>query len=48
MSSDQVIEVEKLKKYFPLKKGFFQTFLSREEETVTLSILQKAPSFSRR
>jgi len=34
MSSDQVIEVEKLKKYFPLKKGFFQTFLSREEETV--------------
>src|SRR5690242_4987671 len=34
MSQDIVIEVAKLKKHFPLKKGFFQTFLSREEETV--------------
>src|SRR6266699_939896 len=34
MSQDHVIEVDNLKKHFPLKKGFFQTFLSRDEETV--------------
>jgi len=31
---DYVIRVEKLKKHFPLKKGFFETVLSREESTV--------------
>ncbi len=34
MSEDYVVQVEKLKKYFPLKKGFFETLLSREEVTV--------------
>lgn len=34
MSEEHVVEVSKLKKHFPLKKGFFQTFLSSEEETV--------------
>jgi len=33
-SEDYVIRVEKLKKHFPLKKGFFETLLSREEATV--------------
>ncbi len=31
---DYVIRVEGLKKHFPLKKGFFETLLSREEVTV--------------
>jgi peptide/nickel transport system ATP-binding protein len=31
---ENVIRVEKLKKHFPLKKGFFETVLSREEATV--------------
>ena len=34
MSGDVVVEVVKLKKHFPLKKGFFETFVSREEITV--------------
>jgi len=34
MMEDYVIRVEKLKKHFPLKKGFFETVLSREESTV--------------
>src|SRR5712691_524092 len=29
-----VIQIEKLKKHFPLKKGFFETVLSKEETTV--------------
>jgi len=33
-NEDYVIRVEKLKKHFPLKKGFFETLLSREEATV--------------
>ncbi|HZY93316.1 MAG TPA: oligopeptide/dipeptide ABC transporter ATP-binding protein [Candidatus Bathyarchaeia archaeon] len=31
---EDVIRVEKLKKHFPLKMGFFSTFLSREDITV--------------
>ena len=31
---EYVIRVENLKKHFPLKKGFFETILSREEATV--------------
>lgn len=34
MTEDYVIRVEKLKKHFPLKKGFFETVLSKEESTV--------------
>jgi peptide/nickel transport system ATP-binding protein len=34
MTEEYVIRVEKLKKHFPLKKGFFETVLSREEATV--------------
>ena len=34
LSGDVVVEVVKLKKHFPLKKGFFETFVSREEITV--------------
>src|SRR5713226_4661931 len=34
MMEDYVIRVEKLKKHFPLRKGFFETVLSREEATV--------------
>jgi peptide/nickel transport system ATP-binding protein len=34
MSEDIVVQVENLKKHFPLKKGFFETFVSREEITV--------------
>lgn len=34
MTEEYVIQVEKLKKHFPLKKGFFETVLSREEATV--------------
>jgi oligopeptide/dipeptide ABC transporter ATP-binding protein len=34
MMEEYVIQVEKLKKHFPLKKGFFETVLSREEATV--------------
>ncbi len=34
MSEEYLIRVENLKKHFPLKKGFFQTLLSREELTV--------------
>src|SRR3989442_4177987 len=31
---ESVIQVENLKKHFPLKKGFFSTILAREEITV--------------
>jgi peptide/nickel transport system ATP-binding protein len=34
LSDEYVIRVENLKKHFPLKQGFFQTLLSREELTV--------------
>ena len=34
MSEDHVIEVENLKKHFPLKKGFFETLVSKEQLTV--------------
>ncbi len=34
MSEDYVVRVEKLKKHFPLKKGFFETLLAKEEVTV--------------
>ncbi len=34
MSEDFVVQVENLKKHFPLKKGFFDTLVSREEVTV--------------
>ena len=34
MSEDYVLKAENLKKYFPLKKGFLETILSREEQTV--------------
>jgi oligopeptide/dipeptide ABC transporter ATP-binding protein len=34
MTEEYVIRVEKLKKHFPLKKGFFETVLSKEEATV--------------
>jgi peptide/nickel transport system ATP-binding protein len=34
MMEDYVIRAEKLKKHFPLKKGFFETVFSREEATV--------------
>src|SRR5216683_3106365 len=34
MSEEYLIRVENLKKHFPLKKGFFQTLLAREELTV--------------
>jgi oligopeptide/dipeptide ABC transporter ATP-binding protein len=34
MTEEYVIQVEKLKKHFPLKKGFFETVLSKEEATV--------------
>jgi peptide/nickel transport system ATP-binding protein len=34
MSGDYVVEVEKLRKHFPLRKGFLQTFFSKEEDTV--------------
>ncbi len=34
MSEEYVIEVEGLKKHFPLKKGFFESIVSREEVTV--------------
>ena len=33
-SEEFVLRVENLKKYFPLRKGFFETMLSREEATV--------------
>lgn len=34
MSEEYVVEVKNLKKHFPLKKGFFETLLSKEEVTV--------------
>jgi len=34
MSEEYVVEVTNLKKHFPLKKGFFETLVSREEVTV--------------
>ncbi len=34
MSEEYLIRVENLKKHFPLKKGFFQTLLSKDELTV--------------
>jgi oligopeptide/dipeptide ABC transporter ATP-binding protein len=34
MSEEYLIRVENLKKHFPLKKGFFQTLLARDELTV--------------
>jgi oligopeptide/dipeptide ABC transporter ATP-binding protein len=34
MSEDNLVQVEKLKKHFPLKKGFFETITSKEEITV--------------
>ncbi len=34
MSEDYVLSAENLKKHFPLKKGFLETVLSREEQTV--------------
>src|SRR5438876_613873 len=34
LSEEYIVRVENLKKYFPLKKGFFQTLLSREEVSV--------------
>ena len=34
MSEDYLVRVENLKKHFPLKQGFFQTLLSKEELTV--------------
>jgi len=34
LSEEYVLKVENLKKYFPLKRGFFETILSREEVTV--------------
>jgi ABC-type oligopeptide transport system ATPase subunit len=34
LSEEYLIRVENLKKHFPLKQGFFQTLLSREELTV--------------
>jgi oligopeptide/dipeptide ABC transporter ATP-binding protein len=34
MSTDYVIEAKNLKKHFPLKKGFFETLVSRDEVTV--------------
>jgi peptide/nickel transport system ATP-binding protein len=34
MSEEYVVQVEKLKKYFPLKKGLFETLVSKEESTV--------------
>jgi peptide/nickel transport system ATP-binding protein len=34
VSEEHVLEVEKLKKYFPLKKGFLTTFITREEMMV--------------
>lgn len=34
MSEEYVIRVENLKKHFPLRKGFFETLVSREEVTV--------------
>lgn len=34
MSEEYLVRVENLKKHFPLKKGFFQTLLSRNELTV--------------
>lgn len=34
LSEEYVVQVENLKKHFPLKKGFFQTLLSRQELTV--------------
>ena len=33
-SEEFVLRVENLKKYFPLRKGFLETMLSREEATV--------------
>ncbi len=34
MSGEYVVEAKNLKKHFPLKKGFFETLLSKEEVTV--------------
>jgi ABC-type oligopeptide transport system ATPase subunit len=34
LSEDYLVRVENLKKHFPLKKGFFQTLLARDELTV--------------
>jgi oligopeptide/dipeptide ABC transporter ATP-binding protein len=34
MSEEFVVQVEKLKKHFPLRKGFFETLISRSEVTV--------------
>ncbi len=34
MSEEYVVEAKNLKKHFPLKKGFFETLLSKEEVTV--------------
>jgi peptide/nickel transport system ATP-binding protein len=34
LSEDYLVRVENLKKHFPLKKGFFQTLLTRDELTV--------------
>lgn len=33
-AEDYVIQVEKLKKHFPLKRGFFETLVAKEESTV--------------
>jgi len=34
LSEDYIVRVENLKKHFPLKKGFFQTLVSKQELTV--------------